>query len=712
MAATGYTPILIYASGTAAAVPLAADLTTSATTGAELAINYTDGKLYYKNNSGTVTLLASSSGASGDVVGPASATDNALARFDLTTGKLIQNSVGILSDAGILTGLTGLTSSGSITLSSLTSGRVTYAGTAGLLQDSANLTFNGTTLTANTIGAFTLGGTIAGGSNQINNIIIGTTTPLAGSFTAVNATSITNSGLTSGRVVYSTTSGLETDSANLLYSGTDLTVYGLTVGRGLAGVATNTVLGASALAANTTGSRTVAIGDNALLVNTSGVRLVAVGSEALTTNTTGSYNTGVGWRAMQNNTTGEYNTAVGSTALNLNTTASNNTAVGYQAGYSGVTATQLVAVGSGALYANTVNYGTAVGYNALNANTTGAANAAFGAYALSTNTTGQANSAFGGFGFGLSDSALQANTTGSYNSAFGLGALASNTTASNNTAVGYQAGYSNTTASNSTIVGYQAGYTNQTGTGQTFLGQNAGRTSNPSATTGYNTIIGNQAGYYLSTGVDNTFIGSSVGRGSGQNMTTGSKNTIIGTFDGNENGLDIRTADNYIVISDGSGNRQITMAEGLTLALDSAVPNTGTGITFPATQSASSNANTLDDYEEGTWTPTCNAGATLTLSGSPQYTKIGRQVTIHAEFSVSVNVSGTQFQISGLPFASNNSTGNSTGVTLGYFAVDIAGYLPSNASTITFQNLAASANKTNAEVSGNYFIIACTYFTA
>lgn len=48
----------------------------------------------------------------GDVVGPASATDNALARFDSTTGKLIQNSVGILSDAGILTGLTGITSSG------------------------------------------------------------------------------------------------------------------------------------------------------------------------------------------------------------------------------------------------------------------------------------------------------------------------------------------------------------------------------------------------------------------------------------------------------------------------------------------------------------------------------------------------------------------------------------------------------------------------
>lgn len=47
-------------------------------------------------------------GGSGDVVGPSSATDNAIARFDLATGKLIQNSVGLLSDTGALTGITSL----------------------------------------------------------------------------------------------------------------------------------------------------------------------------------------------------------------------------------------------------------------------------------------------------------------------------------------------------------------------------------------------------------------------------------------------------------------------------------------------------------------------------------------------------------------------------------------------------------------------------
>lgn len=46
--------------------------------------------------------------AAGDVEGPASATDNAITRFDGTSGKLIQDSVGILSDTGELTGITAL----------------------------------------------------------------------------------------------------------------------------------------------------------------------------------------------------------------------------------------------------------------------------------------------------------------------------------------------------------------------------------------------------------------------------------------------------------------------------------------------------------------------------------------------------------------------------------------------------------------------------
>jgi hypothetical protein len=86
MAASGFTPIQLYRTATAAAAPTAVNLADG-----ELAINTLDEKLYFKNSAGTVKLLASTSGSSGDVVGPASATTNALAAFDGTTGKLIKN---------------------------------------------------------------------------------------------------------------------------------------------------------------------------------------------------------------------------------------------------------------------------------------------------------------------------------------------------------------------------------------------------------------------------------------------------------------------------------------------------------------------------------------------------------------------------------------------------------------------------------------------
>lgn len=53
-------------------------------------------------------------GVAANVVGPASATDNAVARFDTTTGKLIQDSVITVSDTGVMAGLTGLSSSGTV----------------------------------------------------------------------------------------------------------------------------------------------------------------------------------------------------------------------------------------------------------------------------------------------------------------------------------------------------------------------------------------------------------------------------------------------------------------------------------------------------------------------------------------------------------------------------------------------------------------------
>jgi hypothetical protein len=86
---------------------------------------------------------------------------------------------------------------------------------------------------------------------------------------------------------------------------------------------------------------------------------------------------------------------------------------------------------------------------------------------------------------------------------------------------------------------------------------------------------------------------------------------------------------------------------------------TGVGITFPATQSASSDANTLDDYEEGTWTATDASGAGLTFTNATQrYTRIGRIVTIQLDnlvYPATANASSSE--IGGLPFAAAAGAG-------------------------------------------------------
>jgi hypothetical protein len=339
----------------------------------------------------------------------------------------------------------------------------------------------------------------------------------------------TNAAGGSNTQVQYNSSGSLAGSANMTFSGTALTlandasISGLTVGKGGSAVSGNVIVNTSALASNTTGSNLVAVGDRALNANTTGNGNSAFGYLSLYANTTGSNNTGYGGTSLIGNTTGSYNTAVGYDSLRSNTTASNNTAVGYQAGYSNTTSPENVAVGAQALYSNTTAGGnTAVGYRSLYTNNAGYQNSALGDQALYLNTSGVANASLGVY-------SLYSNTSGGSNTGLGHSALYSNTTASNNTAVGYQAGYSNSTGTYSTLIGTQAGY---------------------SQTTGYGTHLGWQAGYFATTGQFNTFLGIQ----SGYYVTTGAKNTILGCYNGNQGGLDIRTASNYIVLSDGDGN--------------------------------------------------------------------------------------------------------------------------------------------------------------
>ena len=167
-----------------------------------------------------------------------------------------------------------------------------------------------------------------------------------------------------------------------------------------------------------------------------------------------------------------------------------------------------------------------------------------------------------------------------------------------------------------------------------------------------------------------------------------------------------RESGSGIVIVD-AGSLQVATTVGVGAATPSA---SGAGITFPATQSASSDANTLDDYEEGTWTPTNNGDATGTITNpTGEYVKIGRMIYVRFCFQVSVNF--TSGFIGGLPFTASGA--DSTSSVSGACAV-----LNSNASalfaspvmqttTVAFYTSANTANSgglttTNATFRGSF----------
>jgi len=94
------------------------------------------------------------------------------------------------------------------------------------------------------------------------------------------------------------------------------------------------------------------------------------------------------------------------------------------------------------------------------------------------------------------------------------------------------------------------------------------------------------------------------------------------------------------------------------------------GINFPATQVASSDANTLDDYKEGTFTPTI-AGTTSAGTGTYSiqtgfYTKIGNTVFFRLRIDWSAHTGTGNMIISNLPFISSSTANSFSSVSIGY----------------------------------------------
>lgn len=112
------------------------------------------------------------------------------------------------------------------------------------------------------------------------------------------------------------------------------------------------------------------------------------------------------------------------------------------------------------------------------------------------------------------------------------------------------------------------------------------------------------------------------------------------------------------------GTEHVRITSGGVLQL---VDTNSNGIQFPATQIANANANTLDDYEEGTFTPTIvgtsTAGTGTYTSQVGRYTKIGNRVLYHIHLGWSAHTGTGDMRIAGLPFTVGGTSTHPAGVT-------------------------------------------------
>lgn len=144
-----------------------------------------------------------------------------------------------------------------------------------------------------------------------------------------------------------------------------------------------------------------------------------------------------------------------------------------------------------------------------------------------------------------------------------------------------------------------------------------------------------------------------------------------------------------LTVTGGSTLTTLSLSGASTLA--GVVTLTGGQIIFPATQVPAAGVNTLDDYEEGTWTPVLGgSGGTAGQAYTTQvgrYTKIGKRVTVEGYIVLSAKGTITgNCQIQGLPFTQEN--------TANYFSSGCVSYWDTLASTWVFLTIQGIVNST------------------
>ena len=279
-------------------------------------------------------------------------------------------------------------------------------------------------------------------------------------------------------------------------------------------------------------------------------------------------------------------------------------------------------------------------------------------------------------------------------------------------------------------------YTKDGGGNVVLLASNGGDVTGPASSTnlaiptfsgtGGKTLLNNSgvtitAGVITATGFSGPLTGNVTGNVSGSSGScTGNASTVTTnanltgpiTSVGNATSIASQTGTGTKFVVDTSPTL-VTPTATTTIGVGAATPSaSGAGITFPATQSASTNANTLDDYEEGTWTPTDASGASLSFSVPKAiYTKIGNMVYAQGYVIYPATGSVATASIGGLPFTCG--TNSYAACALVTSAAVVANLLVvSNSTTINPTTINTGLAITNATFSSTFLLFEAVYSTS
>jgi hypothetical protein len=357
--------------------------------------NTTSVKLYgstWRNNDATAKQYVAASdltikGQDANVIGYGGGANNPGGSINLTpgqaTGTEVGGSINLNVGSGTTSGTVNINGQVKITGGTPGVGKVLTSDANGLATWATAAGGSGvSTLTYTTATSYANGGTISG-----------TTLTLS-------AADVNNPGLVSTGV--QTFAGAKTFSNTSTFL-SDISINGLTLGKGPGAGLKNTVLGYQALQNNAaTGTPITAIGYQALQNNNTGYSNTALGSGALSTSNNGTFNTAVGFSALENHTGGNKNTGLGMGSLQYITSGDDNVAVGMTAarvygagaGTNLTSASQGVYIGSNVHAGiNTVSNEIAIGYNVVgngsNSVTIGNSNIANNYFNGNLNLTGQ-----------------------------------------------------------------------------------------------------------------------------------------------------------------------------------------------------------------------------------------------------------------------------------------------------------------------------------